>query len=154
MNIFVIDADTARCARALDDLRLNKMIVETAQILSTVMRTAGYKGDDIYKSTHKNHPCVLWAGESTENYKWLLLYMSDLVEEKYNRTQKHHKSYEIFNTLCGGAKLLPQGPMTPFVNCTPHKNLPTIEAYRLTLIEKWTKDKKTPTWKNSSKPIW
>ena len=34
MNIFVIDPDTAKCAQALDDLRLNKMIIETAQLLT------------------------------------------------------------------------------------------------------------------------
>lgn len=154
MNIFVIDQDTTKCAQALDDLRLNKMIIETAQILSTAMRECGYVGNDIYKSTHRNHPCTVWARESSENFRWLLIYMSDLVEERYRRTGKHHKSYEIFNTLCGGTKLMPTGPLTPFVNCTPHKDIPTIEAYRLTLTEKWANDKKAPTWKNSSRPIW
>lgn len=154
MNIFVIDPDTMKCAKALDDLRLNKMIIETAQLLSTAMREQGYLGNDIYKSTHRNHPCAVWVRESSENYKWTLLYMSDLVEERYNRTGKHHKSYEIFNTLCGGPKLMPQGSMTPWANCSLYKDHGIFDAYKLTLINKWVNDKRPPKWTNSQKPDW
>ena len=154
MNIFVVDPNTWKCAQALDDLRLNKMIIETAQLLSTAMRVQGYANDDIYKSTHINHPCAIWTRESSENYKWLLLYMSDLVEERQNRTGKNHKSYQIFNTLCGGIKLMPQGPITNWPNCTPYKNINTCEAYRLTLKDKWVADKRPPKWTNAVKPSW
>jgi len=65
MNIFVVSPDTMECAKALDDLRLNKMIIETAQLLSTAMRVQGYTGNDIYKSTHVNHPCAVWARRRT-----------------------------------------------------------------------------------------
>jgi len=149
-----VDPDTTKCAEALDDLRLNKMIIETAQLLSTAMREAGYIADDIYKSTHRNHPCAIWVRESSENYKWTLLYMSDLVEERQRRTGKNHKSYQIFNTLCGGTKMMPQGPMTPFANCSPHKHLDVFEAYKLTLIFKWQDDKRPPKWTNSKPPAW
>lgn len=142
------------CAKALDDLRLNKMIIETAQLLSTAMRERGYIGNDIYKTTHKNHPCAVWARESSENYKWLLLYMSDLVEERMNRTGKTHKSYQIFNALCGGPKLMPQGPMTPFSNCSLYKDHGIFDAYKLTMIDKWAKDKRPPKWTKTGKPSW
>lgn len=154
MNIFVIHEDTWICAQALDDLRLNKMIIETAQLLSTAMREMGHVGDDVYKSTHRNHPCAVWVRASSENYRWTLLYMSDLVEERQRRTGKNHKSYSIYNTLCGGTKMMPQGPRTPFVNCSAHKNWPTFDAYKFTLIDKWNADKKPPTWTNSIKPLW
>lgn len=156
MNIFVVSPDTMECAKALDDLRLNKMIIETAQLLSTAMWIMGYQGQygNIYKSTHVNHPCAVWARESSENYKWLLLYMSDLVEERQRRTGKHHKSYDIFNTLCGGPKLMPQGPMTPFANCSTYKNIGTFDAYKLTLKDKWTNDKRPPKWTNATIPSW
>lgn len=154
MNIFVISKDTLECAKALDDIRLNKMIIETAQLLSTAMRFHGYAGYDIYKSTHINHPCAVWVRESSENYSWTLLYMSDLVEERMNRTGKNHKSYQIFNTLCSGIKLMPQGPMTPFVNCSAHKNIGVFDAYKLTLIEKWANDKRIPSWGCTGKPSW
>lgn len=155
MNIFVVDQDTMVCAKALDDLRLNKMIIETAQLLSTAMIERGYHGQDIYKPTHRNHPCAVWVRETSENYKWTLLYMSDLVEERQFRTGKNHKSYQIFNILCGGTKMMPQGPLTPFVNCSMHKEeLDVMRAYRLTLITKWIMDKRPPKWTNSIKPSW
>lgn len=154
VNIFVVDPDTMICAKALDDLRLNKMIIETAQLLSTAMRVQGYIGNDIYKSTHVNHPCAVWARQSSENYKWLLLYMSDLVEERQNRTGKNHKSYQIFNTLCGGTKMMPQGPITPFANCSLYKGHGLFDAYKLTLKDKWANDKRPPKWTNTTKPSW
>ena len=155
MNIFVVSPDTMECAKALDDLRLNKMIIETAQLLSTAMRVQGYTGSDIYKSTHVNHPCAVWARESNENYKWLLLYMSDLVEEKQNRTGKLHKSYHIFNALCAGPVLMPFKPMTPWPNCSYYKYDNDVHnAYKETLKMKWTLDKRPPKWTNATKPSW
>lgn len=159
MNIFVVSPDTHECAKALDDLRLNKMIVETAQLLSTAMRECGYVVDDIYKTTHVNHPCAVWARASDANYRWLLIYMSDLVEERQYRTGKGHKSYDIFNTLCGGPKLMPPGQLTPFANCSAYTFAdfnPTgiFRAYQLTLIDKWAKDKRPPKWTNRQKPSW
>lgn len=130
------------------------MIIETAQLLSTAMRERGYTGNDIYKSTHVNHPCAIWARETKANYEWLLLYMSDLVQEKYDRTGKWHKSYDIFNALCGGPKLMPPGKMTAFANCTPYKHMDTIDAYKQTLKDKWAFDKKPPGWGNRGKPSW
>lgn len=154
MNIFVVDNDTWNCAKALDDLRLNKMILETAQLLSTAMRFRGYTGNDIYNSTHVNHPCSIWTRSSSENYSWLLAYFSDLVEEKQRRTGKIHKSWWIHNALCGGTKLMPVGPLTPFANCTPHKDTGTFDAYKLTLIDKWANDKRPPKWTNAQRPSW
>jgi hypothetical protein len=154
MNIFVIDPDTMKCAQALDDLRLNKMIIETAQLLSTAMRVHGYIGNDIYKSTHVGHPCAIWARETEANYRWLLQYMSDLVEERQNRTGKSHQSYQIFNALCGGPKLMPKGDLTPFANCTPYKDGGVFDAYKLTLVDKWKNDKRPPKWTNTTKPSW
>jgi hypothetical protein len=155
MNIFVVDPDTTICAQALDDLRLNKMIIETAQLLSTAMRVQGYTGNDIYKISHINHPCSVWTRQTETNYRWLLLYMSDLVEERQNRTGKCHKSYSIFNALCGGPKLMPPGDLTLWPNCTPNKHIANIhDAYKKTMQDKWANDKRPPKWTNSQKPVW
>ena len=67
MNIFVISQNPDECAQALDDLRLNKMILETAQLLSTAIRFHGYTGNLAYKATHINHPCSIWARTSRGN---------------------------------------------------------------------------------------
>ena len=74
MNIFLVDKNPVVCAQALCDLRLNKMIFETAQLLCTAYRhwhdpedVEAYK-DTIYKVTHENHPCSIWIRKSIGNY--------------------------------------------------------------------------------------
>ena len=153
MNIFVPYADSKKCAEALDDLRLNKMILETAQLLSTAAIFHGYVGD-IYKSTHLNHPCSVWTRETRENYNWLFIHMQDLVDEKFYRTGKIHGSVSIFGDLCSAANYIPYGPQTPFANCTPHKSIHDVHlAYRCTLTDKWAADKRPPKWTKRQRPF-
>ena len=82
MNIFFTDSDPEIAAQSLDNLRLNKMILETAQLLSTALREHGYECEDIYKSTHKNHPSAIWTRKTTGNFEWLLDYFASLGSEK------------------------------------------------------------------------
>jgi hypothetical protein len=155
MNIFVVDQDPVVCAQALDDLRLNKMIIETAQLLSTAMRYYGYTGNDIYKSTHINHPCAVWARMTTSNYKWLYSYLEALGDEYYMRRCKVHKTIsDLRNPLIFGYGLMPSGYLTTFTNCSLYKDQDVFEAYKSTLINKWNNDKYTPKWTNTSKPTW
>jgi hypothetical protein len=58
VNIFAVDEDPARAARALVDTHVVKMTLEAAQILSTALRDAGVEADYLYAATHRNHPCV------------------------------------------------------------------------------------------------
>jgi hypothetical protein len=69
MNIFVLDTDIERCARCHCDAHVSKMVLESVQILCTVLNKRGFSTP--YRSTHANHPCVLWAGESYDNFVWL-----------------------------------------------------------------------------------
>lgn len=155
MNIFVVDQNPTICAQSLDDLRLNKMIIETAQLLSTAMREYGYAGTDVYKSTHKNHPCAVWARQTQSNYLWLLTYFIALDWERRQRTGKNHKTYvNLHSHLLQGLALIPMGDLTPFANCSTYKHLPVFDAYKLTLKDKWAKDKRPPKWTNTNKPSW
>jgi hypothetical protein len=61
MNIFLLDSNIKKCAQYHCDKHVVKMILESAQILSTVLRLNGV--DQGYKTTHANHPCTLWAGK-------------------------------------------------------------------------------------------
>ena len=70
MNIFVTHLDPVKCAQNLDDKRVIKMILESAQMLSTSINVSGGKGP--YKTTHVNHPCSVWVRSSNANYYWLL----------------------------------------------------------------------------------
>ena len=69
MNIFVLDEDVEKCAEYHCDKHVIKMILESAQMMSAVVRLNGH--DTGYKLTHKNHPCTIWARKSLSNYIWL-----------------------------------------------------------------------------------
>lgn len=154
MNIFACYSCPVKSAKYLDTKRVNKMILESAQMLSTAISECG--GDAPYKPTHKNHPSSVWARETVGNYLWLLDHMEALAQEYYRRRGKWHKSYaEHFNTFMANSVLLPQGQMTDFANCARNKsqgvdytNIDDVhKAYRLYLRDRWSKDKLKPVWR-------
>lgn len=153
MNIFAVSPDPVECAKALDDLRLNKMILETAQLICTGLRCRG-SGMDLYKSTHVNHPCSIWVRENKSNYSWTFELFKAMIDEKLNRTGKMHACAKFMLKFADGVKLMPDGDITPFANCTPHKSQGVFDAYKLTLIDKWAADKRPPKWTNSKRPDW
>jgi hypothetical protein len=75
MNIFYFDECPTISAEAQPDKMLVKMPLETAQMLCTAHRVLD--GDEyadangLYKEAYKNHPCTIWARESSSNYSWL-----------------------------------------------------------------------------------
>jgi hypothetical protein len=127
------------------------MILESAQILSTVLRENGC--DVGYKATHKNHPCVLWAGRSLSNFKWLVKLSFFLNEEYRFRYKKevNHKSYDLIKTLPMPA--IADLGLTPFEQCMPtqYKNENAVTAYR----EYYCQEKRDILqYKNQNIPEW
>lgn len=92
MNIFVLDLDIKKCAQFHCDQHVVKMILESVQMLCTVLNKKGYQTP--YKSTHVKHPCVLWLEDSYDNFLWLKELTVALNEEYKFRYQKQtdHKS--------------------------------------------------------------
>tara|TARA_R110002167_G_scaffold61151_4_gene172486 strand:- start:2208 stop:2726 length:519 start_codon:yes stop_codon:yes gene_type:complete len=130
MNIFVLDQNIEKCAKYHCDKHVIKMILESAQMLSSVVRIQGF--DIGYKLTHKNHPCSIWARESLSNYLWLLQLTEDLNSEyryRYNK-EVNHKSYDMVKTL--PIPNLTDKGLTPFAQAMPeqYKNKNTVQAYR------------------------
>jgi len=153
MNIFVTNADPRVSAQALDDKRVIKMILETAQMLSTAMHVLGIPGAP-YKPTHINHPCSIWVRTNWNNFRWTTVHLDELCTEYWRRYGKIHKCAQYLNLFAQANDSLLIADLTPFANCTPHKDMSTIEAYKRTLNEKWALDKRAPTWKNGCKPNW
>lgn len=152
MNIFVSSPSPMASAIALDDKRVNKMILESAQMLSTAMIFNGSHGP--YRQTHVNHPCSIWTRTNRANYNWLIEHMVELSKEFEYRRYKIHASSLLIPQLIRGAASIPDGNMTPFVNASRFKDREVHEAYRLTLIDKWSNDKLTPKWTNRDRPQW
>ena len=149
MNIFVLDQNIRKCAEYHCDKHVIKMILESAQMLSSVVRIQGH--DIGYKLTHKNHPCTIWARESLSNYLWLLQLTDSLNSEyryRYNK-EVNHKSYDMVKTL--PIPNLPVIGLTPFAQAMPdqYKNRNTVKAYRSYYLNEksnilqWTK-RETP----------
>ena len=152
MNIFITHTNPSDCAKTLDDKRLNKMILETAQLLSTAANHYGVK--TTYKPTHRNHPCTNWTKESQSNYYWLYCYWQCLITEYYIRFNKFHKCDELAKELYEAKDLLPKGKLTKWANCTTFKHLEdTYEAYKQYLCFKWDNDKRPAKWTNRETPI-
>jgi len=176
LNIFVLDKNPAACAAMHCDKHVVKMILEYAQLLSTAhrlldgtpIRMSGAKGkmvtkyvmedpdmeEQLYRQTHINHPCGIWARECADNYVWLFRLFIECCRQYTLRYGKVHATERLIPYL----GKLPQNidcdkTMTPFAQAMPdeckHDN--PVMAYR-----KYYKDVKHPIakWSYTAEPHW
>lgn len=123
MNIFYVSTNPIEAAQSLCDKHVVKMILESAQLLSTAHRILDHftittytpegktrqkteyvlpdkRQHVLYSVTHKNHPCAIWCRSSRENYLWLLYHFAALLNEYEFRYGKKHKcSGDIYKAL-------------------------------------------------------
>ena len=104
MNIFAIEGDVetgqidwVKSAQSQDNLRVVKMILESCQIMSTVINEQGLKAP--YRSFNPKHPSCLWAAESASNYMNLALHCQAMIDEYEHRFSKTHKCQAVLKTL-------------------------------------------------------
>jgi hypothetical protein len=103
MNIFYLDRDPKIAAQMHCDKHCIKMILESAQMLSTAHRVID--GDDyanergLYKMAHKNHPSTIWVRSSDEHYNWMYSLMLSQMEEYTYRYDKHHATERLIEPL-------------------------------------------------------
>jgi hypothetical protein len=153
MNIFALDTDPIQAAKWHCDAHVIKMTLETAQMLSTINRLAG-KTDLLYRVTHINHPCTVWARETSENYFWLYRLGIALGSEYKERYGKTHASMKIIESLSELPSIVPSGNLTGFALCMPdqYKRSNPVLSYRVFYrIEK--NQGRLGTWKQN-KPEW
>lgn len=150
MNIFYTSRCPMECAKFLskDRKRHNKMILETAQLLSTSIHINKLSRDDwkIYKPTHINHPCAKWVSSSFHNHMWLFHYLLWLGKFYFEKYDVFHKSYALSDNFDirkygydGNIKFATTPP-----NCARNKkkgldfsHLPICEAYKKYLEFQW-----------------
>ena len=99
-----------------NDKHVIKMILESAQLLSTAHRvldgvqitgtsSTGRKKQlwkmadkrlesELYSATHVNHPSAVWVRQSIGNYNWLAILLANLCAEYTYRYGKIHKCQE------------------------------------------------------------
>lgn len=163
MNIFLTDPDPTVCAVALDNRRLVKMVLETAQLLSSACIMLKIDTQGVYKNTHYNHPCAVFARKSFPNFKWLVEHGLALSQEFERRFCKVHASEEIimlcYRSMCDaveGKGLTSgwDGPLDFSFNCSGFNTGDLFEDYRLCMRRKWDTDTVQPTWYCRGAPSW
>ena len=161
MNIFALDKCPMQSALWLDDIRKNKMILESAQRLSTAVRWLDPDTTlPVYKLAYMNHPCTKWARKSRANFSWLLSNMSHMFLQKVGA----HKSANLIPSLQKYADdgYFPNEELTPFANCARNlergvdysEHTDTHEAYRLYMNDRWKERNIALTWRWGKEPEW
>lgn len=152
MNIFFLSRDIDECVQFHCNAHVVKMCIEYAQLLSSVHHMVGADCVSMYKLTHKNHPCAVWARTTQQNYEYLFSLAVLLGEEYTHRYGKRHKSMDIVEA--SQSLDLPDLGFTEPPKCVPDdlKTMDdTVEAYRTYYKRdkahfcKWTK-REVPEW--------
>lgn len=87
MQTFLPYKSFQKSAKVLDNKRLGKQRIEAAQILATLGVKVVKVNGDLYKPTHKNHPCVkMWKGYEDA----LKSYYNCIVKEWIDRGFKNN----------------------------------------------------------------
>jgi len=180
MNIFILDTDPVIAAQSQCDKHVVKMVVESAQMLSTTHRMVdGIIGqrlsknnrkiktwklrDDreqlLYKAVHMNHPCTVWTRESLSNYNWHYEHFIALCNEYTYRYNKVHATDTLLRDVLASAPTnIPLIGRTEFKLAM--KNNPecinlndTVQSYRDYYMTK--QDRFAMVWQNKrSSPEW
>ncbi len=181
MNIFFLDDNPKIAAEYHCDKHVIKMILESAQMLSTAHRvldgkqsivtinnrkrkvwTLPNKSKDelLYSATHINHPSTKWVMESPLHYLWLYKLMNHLNDEYKLRYKKSvdHFSITKLNRLLAVPPTdllsIPEIKFKPAPQCMPNECKiidDTPAAYKNYYI---AKKSDIAAWRNGKIPNW
>lgn len=158
MNVFFLDRDIQKSAQAHCDKHVNKMILESAQLMASVhhMTDPEYAKSipGLYRLTHKNHPDAVWARQSDEHYAYLYslcMYLNEEAQWRYGHSKDHLSMSKI---QMWPEPLLPSNGFTEPPKCV-HDDFKgiadTVEAYR----EYYKRDKRDIAyWTKRQPPDW
>lgn len=163
MNIFASNQCPVQSAKDLPSILVNKMAVESLQILSTAHFVLDGK-QVAYKPTHQNHPSCVWSRANKANYAWAFEHFKALCKEYTFRTGKIHACEAHLKAVESAPVGCPDGELEMFALCMPDEHKakgifdPTA-AYRSYLNAKFTewlaRDKPVKVeWKNRKQPTW
>lgn len=134
MNIFYIDHDPVVAASMMTNKHVVKMILESAQMLSTAHRILdGDVHPTLYKIAYKNHPSTVWTRSSKQNYMWLYRHFTALCDEytrRYNKT--HATDIKLRHLLSLPPSNIADVGFTHPPTCMPdqYKRSTSLDSYR------------------------
>ena len=168
MNIFHLSRDPSVAAESLCDKHVPKMLLETAQMLSTGLRKVINTPDEdiegVYKKAYPYHPMTVWVGSSPHNFQWAVFHGLSIGLEYRARFGGNHASEKIIKNIESKAwqvgflseetvSLFHKKMQTP-PQCMPdeYKSENYIQAYRNYYIgeksyfAKWQRGRCEPKW--------
>ena len=178
MNIFYLDKDPKLAAQYHCDKHVVKMILESAQLLSTAHRVLDgepgtyispgnrtikcwtipdYREDILYKAAHYNHPWAIWPRQGQANYMWLYHLFVFLCKEYTARYGKVHMTQiKLEDALVFPPDKCPKAEFTDppqAMDLYPQCKVPgdTVQAYR-NYYQEIKSD--LAFWNFSLKPYW
>ena len=117
MNIFALDMSPKSSAQMMMDSHVIKMPTESMQMMSTIATHLGIE-DAPYKPVMLNHPCTIWARQTSQNYRWLREHCLELCKEytvRYGRKHKVEETLENYASVFNQVEnILPATGLTPF----------------------------------------
>lgn len=179
MNIFVLDQSPIKSAQLQCDKHVVKMIVESAQMLSTAHRMLdgtetkvlsksgkrmskywtvdSAREETLYKAVHMGHPCTVWTMESLSNYAWHYDHFMALCYEYQYRYKKVHATQAKLEDALGiPPKNIPNIGPTPFklaMQANPECiSEDAVDSYRS--YYKTKKDRFKMVWTGRNIPNW
>jgi hypothetical protein len=155
-----LSKDPVEAAQFQCNRHVVKMIVESAQMLSTAHRildgiqkkgpsksgktvTKKWIHPDVnldtllYKTVHVNHPCTVWTMKSKDNYLWHWNHFIALCEEYTHRYENVHKTDSLLrDILSSPPKKIPDLGLTQFplaMKSNPECMFPDdpVKSYRM-----------------------
>lgn len=170
MNRFILAEGLRDSARYMCDQHIRKMIVEEAQMLSTVVRAAYPEIVDafpeLYASCYEHHPCTVWAGLNQGNWRVAYGLWLSMSSEYLERFGGLHGTYRKLAAPLAcveqttGFSRLPRVGRTPHPQCFgDHTHLKTnetwpVRAYRMYYVVKEATFKRPMTWTRTPRPAW
>ena len=166
MNVFFVDESPIRAAQSLVDQHVNKMVTETAQILSNcytleqLEKAPPTQSGNPRKHSYPHHPCCKWVQESYDNFEWVVTHGLGVDMERLYRGFNPSYSVEFIKWCSENRPSFPMEEMTPpaqafGVEWEHLRQENTVEAYRSyynvakreqpTLKKVWTR-RGAPNW--------
>lgn len=150
MNIFFLDSNPYECAKMHCDLHVNKMLIESCQMIancyseSLLFDAPKTQSNTVRKHSYFNHPVSIWVRETWGNYCYTIQLASGLSNEWEHRFGVKHFSdtfltwatnniYEVANTLIDSNNremIKPVLAMPPLFHLSGDPIISSVASYR------------------------
>ena len=181
MNIFILDENPTVAAQLQCDKHVVKMIVESAQMLSTAHRMLDGKHEKrpsisgkrmvdywvhpnpnlektLYKAVHFTHPCTEWTTESLANYIWHYNHWVALCDEYTYRYGKIHSTDELLREVLITPPInIAEDGLTPFklaMKDSPQCQFPDDPVKSYQLFYQTKRERFNMVWSKRNIPEW